>query len=123
MILTNSHSKKSIGTLVLQLRIKGQKARIRPNVTNSRKMVEDIRSNLKIADTLGAEYANSSHSHSSSVNPNSNECSEQEGFEVLNRVRDQLDSMNSGKLKVALGAIDAAAKVHYHDVLSLNGNL
>ena len=64
----------------------------------------------KIADTLGAEYSNSSHSHSSSVNPNSNECSEQEGFELLDRVRDQLDSMNSGKLKTALGAIDAAAR-------------
>ena len=116
MILTSPQSKKSIGALVVQLRIKAQNARTPPNVTGSRKMVEDMRS--KIADTLGVEYAKNSHSHPSSVNTAPNGCSEQEGFELLDRVRDQLDSMNSGKLKTALGAIDAAAKVYR--LLNLN---
>lgn len=110
MILINPQSKKSIGKLILQLRIKAHNARIPPNVTGSRKMVEDVRST--IAGTLGAEYGNNSPLSANSVATTTG-CDESEGFEILNKVRNQLESMNGGKLKTALGLIDSAAKVRY----------
>ena len=72
-------------------------------------MVEDIRHS--ITNTLGAEYAHMSHSPSSSNMVSTTAgCDEADGFEILNRVRNQLESMNSGKLKAALGLMDSAAK-------------
>ena len=64
-----------------------------------------------ITGTLGAEYANNPHSPSSeNMVSTTSGYDEAEGFEILNRVRNQLESMNSGKLKAALGLMDSAAK-------------
>jgi len=113
LILVNQRSRKSIGTLLLQLCVKTQEARISPDLTGSRQIVENVRS--KIVETLNAEYPDKSLVPSiptyavDAIGPDVYE--EPDGFEVLTRVRNQLDSMKSGKLKVALGVIDAAAKV------------
>ena len=88
------------------------------DITGSREMVETMRS--KIVDTLSVAYQSDSHSPSSSTNAVSTtgEFSEPDGFEILNRVRNQLDTMNSGKLRTALGVIDAASKVCPHTTMS-----
>ena len=69
----------------------------------------------KIVETLGVDYASDPRRSSSSttVVSSSGGSDEPDGFEILNRVRDQLDSMNSGKLRAAMGVMDAASKVRY----------
>lgn len=79
-------------------------------------MVESMRS--KLVETFGGEYPDKHRSPSVSTNAVSTAvgCEEPDGFEVLNRVRGQLDSLRSGKGKLALGMIAAAAKVWVHSV-------
>lgn len=74
-------------------------------------MVENVRSRVSVA--VRDEYVAKTHSHSSSPSAVSaaDGCDDPDGFAVLNRVRDQLDSMKSGKFRTVLGVIDAAAKV------------
>ena len=118
LVLVSPRNKKSIGTLLIRLRIKAETARFTHDVTGSRKLVETMRS--KISDTLGVDYPISAHSAASSVNAVSTtgENSELDGFETLSRVRNQLESMNSGKHKMALSVIDAASKVRPHSAKS-----
>ena len=84
------------------------------DITGSRQMVEMMRS--KIVDTSSVAYHSGSHSPSLSANAvsTSGEFSEPDGVEIQYRVRNQLDSMNSEKLRTALGVIDAASKVCTH---------
>ena len=111
LVLNSPQSRKSIGTLFIRLHIKAQMARLTPDVMGSRKMVETIRS--KIVENLGVEYPSRSHSPSSSANAvaSTSGFGELDGFEILHRVRNRLDSMNSGKLRAALKVIDAASQV------------
>ena len=92
--------------------MKIQKVQIPPDVKGSRKMVENMR--FKIAETLSTKYPDDSHplSSSAAVISTTGGCGNLDGLEILNRVRDHLDSMNSGRLKTAFGMIDAAAKVY-----------
>ena len=121
LVLVSPRNKKSIGTLLIQLRIKGETGRFTHDVAGSRKLVETMRS--KISDTLGVDYPISAHSPSSSVNAVSKvsttgENSKADGFETLSRVRNQLESMNSGKHRMALSVIDAASKLCPHSAKS-----
>ena len=114
LVLINPQNRKSIGTLLIQLQINAQAGKSTHDVAGSRKLVETMRS--KISDTLGVDYPIRAHSPSSSVNvvSTTGENSELDGFETLSRVRNQLESMNSGKHRMALSVIDAASKVCPH---------
>ena len=69
----------------------------------------------KMMETLSVEYPDKSRSHSASRLAVSATgelgYEEPDGFEMLNRVRCQLDSLKTGKAKFALGMIAAASKV------------
>lgn len=85
-----------------------------PGLTGSRPIVENMRS--KIVETLNVEYPDRLRFPSTSANAVSTTGGSEkpDGFEILNRVLNQLDSMKSGKLRMALGVIDAAAKVCFY---------
>lgn len=72
----------------------------------------------KLVETFGGEYPDKHCPPFTSTNAvlATVGCEEPDGFEVLNRVRGQLDSLRSGKGKLALGMIAAAAKVWVHSV-------
>lgn len=91
--------------------MKGDLPRLSRELVGSRQIVENVRN--KLVETLNLEYPDRSHSTSTSKNARSvsGGCEDADGFEILNRVHGRLESMKSGKLKTALGVIDAAAKV------------
>lgn len=69
----------------------------------------------KIMETLSVEYPDKSRSPPVSrlTIPATGGvgCEEPDGFEILNQVRCQLDSLKTGRVKFALGMIAAASKV------------
>ena len=67
----------------------------------------------KLVETLNVECPDRTYVVSTSNDAGlvTGGCGDVDGFEILDKVQNRLESMNSGKLKAALGVIDAASKV------------
>ena len=91
--------------------MKGDLPRLSRELVGSRQMVENMRN--KLVETLNVECPDRTYVVSTSNDAGlvTGGCGDVDGFEILDKVQNRLESMNSGKLKTALGVIDAAAKV------------
>ena len=111
MTLQSPDRKRSIGTLGLQLQMKGNASQARSKIADSREMVENARSKLVQGLNTNCSQRTSNSLFLSPPNNVGSESPEPDGLQALSRIRRRLGSMKSGKLRTSLDLVDKAAKV------------